>query len=136
MPKTVPITTPAKANGIELSSPTEQVVRPRQGAASKVKVGLTSALHRTTEQNIHWDIKVTSSKNFNYLARSRAAGMGLTPKCVATGHHPPYKSPGKTPLAPWPIAIAPECPPSTSIPSLAPRSASLPPRTIACATDR
>ena len=49
-------------------------------------------------------------------------GSALTPNWFATGRQP-YTAPGKTMLAPVPIAIELESPPSRSIPSLAPRSA-------------
>src|SRR6516164_8448146 len=51
-------------------------------------------------------------------------GSALSPNCVATGRQP-YTTPGETTLAPVPIAIELESPPSRSIPSLAPRSASV-----------
>src|SRR5262245_59609839 len=51
-------------------------------------------------------------------------GSALTPNCVATGRQP-YTAPGETTLAPVPMAIELELPPSSSIPSLAPRSASV-----------
>jgi hypothetical protein len=52
------------------------------------------------------------------------SGFTLTPKYVATGRHPPYKTPVGTPAASLPSTIELESPPSSSIPSLAPRSAS------------
>jgi hypothetical protein len=51
-------------------------------------------------------------------------GSALTPNWFATGRQP-YTSPGETMLAPVPMAIELESPPSSSIPSLAPRSASV-----------
>jgi hypothetical protein len=72
-------------------------------------------------------------------------GSALIPNWFATGRQP-YTAPGETTLAPVPMAIEPESPPS-SIPSLAPRLASVwklmsekytcrRPRTKACAADR
>jgi hypothetical protein len=47
-------------------------------------------------------------------------GRALAPKYVATGRHPPYNTPARTPAAFLPMAMELEPPPSTSIPSLAP----------------
>src|SRR5215831_12316048 len=65
--------------------------------------------------------KKPSSPNYRPLTET---GCALTPKCVATGRQPPYKIPAEIPAAPLPMAIELESPPSSSIPSLAPRSAS------------
>ena len=65
--------------------------------------------------------KKPSRPNYRPLTET---GCALTPKCVATGRQPPYKIPAETPVAPLPMAIELEPPPSRSIPSLAPRSAS------------
>jgi len=51
-------------------------------------------------------------------------GSALTPNCVATGRQP-YTAPGETMLAPVPMAIERESPSSRSIPSRAPRLASV-----------
>ena len=60
--------------------------------------------------------------DFPLLHRKRSA---LNPNCVATGRQPPYTAPGETTLAPVPTAMELESPPSRSIPSLAPRLASV-----------
>jgi hypothetical protein len=51
-------------------------------------------------------------------------GSALTPNWVATGRQP-KTVPGETTLAPSPMAMELEAPPSRSIPSLAPRLASV-----------
>jgi hypothetical protein len=58
--------------------------------------------------------KKPSSPNYRPLTET---GCALTPKCVATGRHPPYKIPAEIPAAPLPMAIELEPPPSRSIPS-------------------
>ena len=67
-----------------------------------------------------WDS--SGESRFNYLPIR--IGLALTPKCVATGRQPPYRTPAETPAASLPIAIELDPPPSSSIPSLAPRFAS------------
>jgi hypothetical protein len=56
--------------------------------------------------------------------RRHRKGSALIPNWFATGRQP-YTTPGETSLAPGPMAMELESPPSRSIPSLAPRSASV-----------
>src|SRR5262245_2275129 len=59
-----------------------------------------------------------------HQSKCHRKGSALTPNWVATGRQP-YTVPGETTLAPVPMAMELESPPSSSIPSFAPRSASI-----------
>src|SRR5215470_4676578 len=83
---------------------------------------------RKPQRSFALDVQIADRVELDARRASTAGfyrkGLALTPNSFATGRQP-YTAPGETALAPVPMTIELESPPSNSIPSLAPMSASV-----------